>query len=62
MIGSVSGGDAPGLATSMMNKKTTEEEIAVQVVKIGLDAQKAEGEAAMKLIDSADPGRIDVHA
>lgn len=62
MVGSVSGGNAPGLMTSMMNKKSTEEQIAVEVVKIGLDAQKAEGEAAMKLINSAAPGGIDVHA
>ena len=62
MINSVSGGNAPGLLTSMMNKKTTDEQIAVEVVKIGLDAQKAEGEAALKLINAAAPGGVDVHA
>ncbi|MCF6203164.1 MAG: hypothetical protein V3U87_03615 [Methylococcaceae bacterium] len=62
MVGSVSGGDAPGLLTAMMNKKTTDEQIAVQVVKIGLDAIKSDGEAAIELINSAAPGGIDVHA
>lgn len=61
MVGSVGEAGAPGLLTSMMNKKTTEEQIVVEVVKIGLDAQKAEGEAAMKLIASAAPDTIDVH-
>ncbi len=64
MVDSISGGGgAPGLATALMNKKTAEETIAVEVVKIGLDAQKAEGEAAVKLIESAAPaGRIDTYA
>jgi hypothetical protein len=61
MIGSVSAGDAPGLLTSMMNKKTTDEQISVEILKKGLDAQKAQGEANLKLIESAAPGRIDVH-
>lgn len=60
MIGSVSSGDAPGLLTSMMNKKTTDEQISVEILKKGLDAQKAQGEANLKLIESAAPGRIDV--
>jgi len=50
------------LLTSMMNKKTTDEQIAVEVVKIGLDSIKTDGEAAIKLINSAVPGGIDVHA
>jgi len=62
MIGSVGSGDAPGLATSLMNKKTAEEQISVEVLKKGLDAQKAEGEAAVKLIEAAAPGRIDTYA
>ncbi len=61
MVGSVSGGDAPGLLTAMMSKKTTDEQIAIQVVKIGLDAIKSDGEAAIELINSATPGGIDVH-
>lgn len=61
MIGSV-GGDAPGLATAMMNKKTTDENIEVTVLKKAQDQQKLEGEQNLKLIASAIPGRIDVHA
>lgn len=62
MVGSVGGEGTPGLLTSMMNKKTTDEQIAVEVVKIGLDSIKTDGEAAIKLINSAVPGGIDVHA
>jgi len=61
MIGSVGSGDAPGLLTSMMNKKTTDEQIEVAILKKGLDAQKAQGEANLQLINSAAPGRVDVH-
>ncbi len=61
MIGSVNSGDAPGLLTAMMNKKTTDEQIEVAILKKGLDAQKAEGEATLKLIDSASSGGVDVH-
>jgi len=55
-------GDAPGLATSMMNKKTAEEELAVTVIKKGQDIEKAQGEAAVKMIEAAAPGRIDTYA
>lgn len=61
MVESISGGSSSGLLASMINKKATDEKITVEVAKIGLDAQKAEGEAAMKLIESAAPGTIDVH-
>ncbi len=62
MVNAVGGGNTSGLLTSMMNKQATDEKITVAVAKIGLDAQKAEGESAMKLIESAAPsGKIDVH-
>ena len=63
MVNSVSGAGAPGLATALMNKKSAEEQIAVEVAKKGLDVQKAEGGAALKLIASAAPasGKIDVY-
>jgi hypothetical protein len=62
MVESIGGGNASGLlSSSMINKSATDEKITVAVAKIGLDAQKAEGEAAMKLIESAAPGKIDVH-
>ncbi len=60
MIDSVNSGNASGLATALMNKKTTEENIAVEVVKKGQDIQKEKGEAELKLIDSSAPGRIDI--
>jgi len=65
MVGSVSGGDAPGLATSMMKAKTAEEDFAVKVVKKEQDIERQQGEAAVKLIEDVAPvvnGRLDVHA
>jgi len=62
MISSVGSQDAPGLATALMNKKTAEEELAVTVIKKGQDIEKAQGEAAVKMIESAAPGRIDTYA
>jgi len=64
MVDSVSG-NAPGLATSMMNKITTDEKIDVAIVKKGQDIQKAEGESMLKLIDAAapiQPGGLNVTA
>ncbi|MDF1582066.1 MAG: hypothetical protein RQ733_04420 [Methyloprofundus sp.] len=62
MINFVGGANAPGLATALMNKKTAEEELAVTVIKKGQDIEKAQGEAAVKMIESAAPGRIDTYA
>ena len=62
MISSVGSQDAPGLATSLMNKKTAEEELAVTIIKKGQDIEKAQGKAAVKMIESAAPGRIDTYA
>lgn len=62
MIGSVGG--APGLATALMKEKTAMQNVEVAVVKKGQDLEKAKGESALKLIDSASGslglGRIDV--
>lgn len=62
MISSVGSNGSPGLATALMNKKTTEEELAVTVMKKGQDIEKAQGEAAVKMIESAATGRIDTYA
>ncbi len=66
MISSVGGSNAPGLATALMKEKTAMQDVAVAVVKKGQDIERAQGESALKLIDSAtgaaSPGRIDVHA
>jgi len=66
MIGSVGGSNAPGLATALMKEKTAMQDVAVAVIKKGQDIEKANGEAALKLIDSASnvagTGHIDVYA
>jgi len=66
MIASVGSTDAPGLATSLMNKKTAEEQLAVEVVKKGQDIEKQKGQAAVQMIKDAAPtpapGRIDTFA
>jgi len=61
MISSV-GSDAPGLATALMKQKTSEEQLAVTVIKKSQDIEKAQGEAAVKLIEAAAPGKIDTYA
>lgn len=66
MIGSVGGSGAPGLATALMKEATARQGVAVSVVKKSQDVEKAQGEAALKLIDSASSieglGRVDLYA
>lgn len=66
MIGSVGGAGAAGLATALMKEKTAVQDVEVALIKKGQDVEKAKGESALKLIDSAsgvtEPGHIDVHA
>jgi len=66
MIGSVGGAGAAGLATVLMKEKTAVQDVEVALVKKGQDIEKAKGESALKLIDSASGvtglGHIDVHA
>lgn len=66
MIASVGGSGAPGLATALMKEATAKQGVEVSVVKKSQDIEKAQGEAALKLIDSASSvassGRIDVYA
>ena len=61
MVNAVSGAGAPGLATALMQAKTDRENLAVAVVKKGQDIEKSTGEAALKLIDSSSPSKIDIH-
>lgn len=65
MIGSVGGSDAPGLATALMKSATTAQNVEVAIIKKGQDIERAQGEAALKLIDSASSaassGRIDLY-
>jgi N-acyl-D-aspartate/D-glutamate deacylase len=66
MVGSVGGAGAAGLATALMKEKTAVQDVEVSLVKKGQDIEKAKGESALKLIDSAagvmGPGHVDVHA
>lgn len=61
MIGSVGGAGAPGLATAFMKELTAKQDVGVAVIKKSQDLEKAQGESALKLIDSASgstgPGR-----
>lgn len=65
MIGSVGGAGEPGLATAFMKEKTAVQDVEVSLIKKGQDIEKAKGESALKLIDSASgvtgSGHIDVH-
>lgn len=65
MIGSISGGNAPGLMTSLMKEATARQNLEVAVIKKGQDIEKMQGEAALKLINAAanvsEPDKIDVH-
>jgi hypothetical protein len=63
MIGSVGSSNALGLITAFMNEATTQQKVEDSLVKKSLEVEKAQGEAALQLIDSASTvGRIDVHA
>ncbi|HEY8158134.1 MAG TPA: hypothetical protein VIF10_05455 [Methylobacter sp.] len=66
MVGSVGGAGATGLATALMKEKTAVQDVEVSLVKKDQDIEKAKGESALKLIDSASvvtgSGHIDVHA
>lgn len=65
MIGSVGGAGAPGLATALMKETTAKQDVEVAVIKKSQDIEKAQGEAALKLIDStsgASVGGIDLYA
>ncbi len=62
MVGSVGSVEGPGLATALMKQKTAEENLAVTMVKKAQDVEAAQGEAAVKLIQDAAPGKVDVYA
>ena len=66
MIGSVGGAGTSGLVAALMKEKTAAQDVEVSLIKKGQDIEKAKGESALKLIDSASgvtgAGHIDVHA
>lgn len=65
MINSISGGNAPGLMTALMKEATAKQDLEVALVKKAQDVQKMQGEAALKLIETAgsvdEAGKIDVY-
>lgn len=66
MVGSISGGNAPGLMAALLKETVARQNLDVAVIKKGQGVEKMQGEAALKLIDAAanlsEPGKIDVHA
>lgn len=54
MIGSVSNGNAAtGLLSAVMKEKSNRQDLEFAVLKKGQEIQKMQGDAALKLIDSA---------
>lgn len=66
MVGSVTGANAPGLMTALMKEASAKQNLQVSVVKTAQDVEKMQGEAALKLIETASgegqSGKIDVYA
>lgn len=66
MIGSVGSSSALGLVTAFMKEAAIKQNVEISLVKKSLDVERAQGEAALKLIDSASSsvssGRIDMYA
>jgi len=66
MVGSVSSTGTSAFTTSFTQSAATGQDVAVAVVKKIQDIEQAQGEAALKLIDSASSptssGKIDVYA
>lgn len=65
MIGSISNANAPSLMTALMKEATAKQNLEVTMVKKAQDAEKIQGEAALKLIEAAgrvsESGKIDVY-
>jgi hypothetical protein len=62
IMSTISGiGATTGLLASVVKSAETREAIDVAVLKKGQDVQKANGEAALNLIESATSQKIDVH-
>lgn len=66
MVSPVGGSTAPALTTALLKEAAANQELGIAVVKKGQNIEKAQGEAALKLIDSsssvASSGRIDLYA
>ena len=63
MIDSTSAAGAPSLMAALMNQAVSAQNLEIAVVKKSQEIEKAQGEAALKLIDSAQPtNSLDVYA
>jgi hypothetical protein len=65
MVDSVSGGNALNLVSAALAEMTAKQNLDVALVKKAQDVQKAQGEAAVKLIEAASvpaQNSIDVRA
>jgi len=65
MADSISGINSSSLLAAVLQQASNKQELAVAVVKKGQEVEAAQGEAALKLIDSAATaaaGKIDTYA
>lgn len=65
MINSTSTATASGLMTALMNDASSKQSLEIALLKKSQDVERAQGEAALKLIDSAQvlkSGGVDVYA
>lgn len=63
MMISTSVAGAPGLMAALMNQAASAQNLEIAVVKKSQELEKARGEAALKLIDSAQSANwLDVYA
>lgn len=65
MVGSIAGANSSGLIAPMMTKAAAQQNLEVAMLKKTQDMQKLQGEAALKLIETAasvsEAGRVDVY-
>jgi hypothetical protein len=65
MVSSVGGSGSSGLTIALLKEATANQDLGIAVIKKGQDVEKAQGEAALKLIRSASgvasSGRIDLY-
>jgi len=66
VVGSISGGNAPGLMAALLKEVSAKQSLEVTLAAKARDVEKMQGEAALKLIETAGnaagSGKIDVHA
>lgn len=64
MVGSVSGGNASALIAAFLKEASARQDLDVSLVKKAQDQEKMQGEAALKLIETAanisTSGKVDI--